>query len=347
VFVVSPDGLAANTGTQSSPMDLRTGLDSISTGETLMLMDGIYPIASPFTLGRDFNAATHIQAAPGARPVLTTSGNKCPAVTVGKYLDVTGLWFGGTRDEDQLTELQVHTDVTLQDCVLFNFVEGIGEGTGTRCTYQRNKFINCGKGILSHSIYINNAVDHTAEILENIFVGGQAYHIHLWHDPTNTEIRNNFSGDAEYCLAAQGNDHIMDGNILWKPNNAGYPILLSTGTGKAYSNNYHGPIASSGPDSEVNGHLSWFGNTIPVDVTVSGNHYYNNTLEPGHDTGSPTTTNDGDEVTHLGKSAAQIDAAISALETAFGQTVQQIHDDATIETHFATLKAVIDTWKAQ
>jgi hypothetical protein len=35
------------------------------------------------------------------------------------------------------------------------------------------------------------------------------------------------------------------------------------------------------------------------------------------------------------------------LASAFTQTVQQIHDDATIETHFATLKAVIDTWKLQ
>jgi hypothetical protein len=316
----------------------------LTNGGTLVLKDSVYTVSSPYSLGDDFTELTHIQADTGARPILTTSGSKCPAVTIGNYLDVTGLWFGGTRDENQLTELQAGDDVVLEDCTLFNYVEGFGEGASTRNIYRRNRFVNCGKGTLSHSIYINNAVDHTAQVLENIFVGGAAYHIHLFHDPTDTEIRNNFSGDADYCLVPQGTDHIIDGNVFWKPSSPGYPVNMLTGTNRTYTNNYHGPIASG---SERNGHLDWFGDAIPGDVTASGNHYYANTLEPGYDPNSPTTTNDGDEVALLGKSAAQIDAAISALETAFAGTVQQIHDSATIETHFATIKSVIDTWKLQ
>jgi hypothetical protein len=180
--------------------------------------------------------------------------------------------------------------------------------------------------------------------LENILIGGAAYHIHLFHDPTNTEIRNNFSGDADYCLVPNGVNHIIDGNVFWKPSSPGYPVNLSTGSDRTYTKNYHGSIASG---SERNGHLDWFGGAIPGDMTASGNYYYTNTLEPGYDPNSPTITNDGDEITLLGKSAAQIDAAISALETAFQQTVQQIHDDPAIETNFTILKNVIDTWKIQ
>jgi hypothetical protein len=316
----------------------------LTNGGTLILMDGIYIVGSPFALGGEYDSTTYIVADTNARPILTTSGNKCPAVTIGSNLNVSGLWFGGVRDEAQLTELHVGTDIILEGCILFNYVEGVGEGTGTRNIYRRNKFINCGQGTLSHSIYINNAVNHTAQVLENILIGGAAYHIHLFHDPTNTEIRNNFSGDADYCLVPNGVNHIIDGNVFWKPSSPGYPVNLSTGSDRTYTKNYHGSIASG---SERNGHLDWFGGAIPGDMTASGNYYYTNTLEPGYDPNSPTITNDGDEITLLGKSAAQIDAAISALETAFQQTVQQIHDDPAIETNFTILKNVIDTWKIQ
>jgi hypothetical protein len=338
---VSPNG--SGTGLQGDPASLTTGLTMLPPGGTLVLNDGVYTVASGLSI-QNYTTPTTIQAASGARPILTTSDSKCPAITFGNNLHVTGLWFGGLRDENQLTELHVGTDVTLQDCVLFNYVEGIGEGTGTRNTYQRNKFISCGQGTLSHSLYINNAISHTATVTDNIFIGGAAYHIHLFHDPTDTDVTYNFSGDADYCLVPNGSGHNVDHNIFWKPSSPGYPVNLSTGSSRTYTKNYHGPIASG---SERNGHLDWFGAAIPVDMTASGNYYYANTLEPGYDPNSPTTTNDGDEVTLLNKSAAQIDAAISALELAFAQTVQQIHDDATIETHFATLKNVIDTWKLQ
>lgn len=277
----------------------------------------------------------HIQADTGARPVITTTDSKCPTVYIGASCDVNGLWFGGLRDEAQETQLAVGgSDTIIRNCVFFNYFQAIGEGTATRTTYRNNKFISCGSGTLNHSIYISNAVNHTAQILENIFLGGEAYHVHIWHTPTNTTVQSNFSGGADHCLAMEGTGHTIDHNVFWKALSAGSPMNFAAAAVATYSKNYHGPIASN----------VWMDEGNPGDVTMSGNRYYTGTTtcDP-----SPTYTNDGDEVTHLGKSAAQIDAAISALEVAFGQTVQQIHDDSTIETHFATLKSVIDTWKVQ
>jgi hypothetical protein len=60
---------------------------------------------------------------------------------------------------------------------------------------------------------------------------------------------------------------------------------------------------------------------------------------------NPHIWQEADVLSNLGNSSANIDAAISALESAFGQTVQQIHDDATIEPQFDVLKSVIGSWK--
>lgn len=301
------------------------------------MMDGVYTMDS-----MQIQANVVVRALEGFRPVVVHSAGRPPAVEMGAGSELHDIWFGGARDEINGTELHPGNNSIIDNCVFFNFVEAIGEGAASGVTYRQNKFINCGQGTLSHSLYINNAENHTGNVLENIFIGGQAYHIHSWHEPTETTIRNNFSGDADYCLVPQGANHTIDGNVWWKPTSPGYPINLSTGSNRTYTKNYHGPIASG---SERNGHLDWFGGAIPGDITASGNYYYVNTLEPGYDP-DPTTTNDGDEITLLGKSAAQIDAAIAALESAFGQTVQQIHDDATIEMNFAVLKAIIDAWKA-
>jgi hypothetical protein len=331
----SPAG--SGSGTQADPASLTAAL---AKGQSFYMLDGIYNSLDTINI----QSGVFIRAATGARPVITRTDDKPPAVEMAANSRLYNIWLGGLRDEEISTELHPGNNSVIEDCVFCNYVEAIGEGAAAGVTYRRNKFIGCGSGELSHSLYINNAVDHTASVLENIFIGGEAYHVHIWHNATNTPVRNNFSSGADFCVVPQGANHIVEGNIFWKPSSPGYPVNLSTGTDRTYTNNYHGPIASG---SLRNGHLDWFGAAIPGDVTASGNHYYTNTLEPGYDPNSPTTTNDGDEGTLLGKSTAQIDAAISALETAFAGTVQQIHDSATIETHFATLKAVIDTWKLQ
>jgi hypothetical protein len=324
-------------------MDLQTGLDTLSDGGTLILLDGIYTVSSPFNLGDNYASRAYIRADAGARPILTTSDTKCPAVYVGAFCEVDGLWFGGVRDEEQSAQLAATgNDVTIRNCVFFNYLQAIGEGSVTRARYQNNKFIGCGQGTLSHSIYISDSSPaHRASILDNIFIGGAAYHIHLWHKPTNTDVRYNFSAGADYCLVPQGANHTIDKNVWWKPTSPGYPVFLDTGANKQYTDNFHGPIVEG---SERAGDKNWFGETsLPAGLTMTGNHYMQGSIPDP----SPTVVTLGDEANHLGKTAAQIDAAISALETAFAQTVQQIHDDATIETHFATLKAVIDTWKPQ
>jgi hypothetical protein len=245
---------------------------------------------------------------------------------------VTGIWFGGLRPASDTGYRTVTNGVGggFTDCTFFGYINGIQNGSDAHGNiYQRNRFVNCGYGLLLHPLYVANlnSSQQSDGVLseENIFVGCEGYSVHYYHQPSYGLAQYNFIGDALYGLALQGDvSGPVSGNrnIIWGVSDT--PLYNVTETGTCNNNVWQGCSQPSTPDSD-----NYFVDPVPTAGT------------------NPHIWQEADVVSNLGKSSAQIDAAISALESAFTQTVQQIHDNATIETHFATLKAVIDTWKLQ
>lgn len=313
----------------------------------LYLKDGVYEIVHSGQYTVSFPSHATCEAVGGARPVITRSDGYAPTIYIGNNGQIKDVWIGGTKSPDGTNpEGYIHhgSNVVFEGCTFWNVWDGIGEGGGVDSVYKNCRWINCGAGTLNHSVYISSDLSN-ALVENNIFLGGEAYHLHLWSAPGGVVLRYNFSADADYCLVLAGTSHQAYKNVWWKPSSPGYPVNLATGSGRVYRDNFHGPIAS-GSQRGNPPHFEWFGSDTvwPADFGPdSDNNHYMETEE--YDP-NPTYVALGDEDLYLGKTAAQIDAAVDALETAFTQTVQQIHDDATIETHFATIKSVIDTWKA-
>lgn len=323
-----------------TPSTFEQVLATATKRDTLLLADGIYPITAQI-----LEVYCSLVADVGARPVLVRANGYTPSMTCHDDVLVEGLWFGGARDET--TErgwIHFNKRATFRNNVLWNYYGGIGEGGGTENTYRRNVFVNCGTGSLYHSIYINNSDPlHTAFVRENIFIGGQAYHIHLWHGPTNTLVNGNFSADADACFVLQGTNNTVSNNIWWKPSAPARAANMFGGTNNLYRRNFHGPLEQTG--QWLNGHPDWFGewNFDGRGITTNGNHYYPQTQEADQ---FPVYIAPGSELSYLGKAAAQIDGAVSALKTAFSGTVQGIHDNLTINGHISTLQSVINKWKS-
>lgn len=321
------------------PSNFEQTLAVAQSRDTLLLASGIYPIVANV-----LEVRCNVMADSGARPVLVRANGYTPSLVCWDDVLVDGLWLGGVRDDTtERGYVQFRKRAIFRNNVLWNYYGGIGEGAGTGNIYRRNVFVNCGTGQNFHSIYINNsAALHTSYVLENVFIGGQSYHIHLWHGPTNTLIDGNFSADADYCLVLQGANNTASNNVFWKPSSPGYPMNISTGSGRKYTRNYHGPIASG---STRGGLLSWFGGPFPADIVPSGDFIHAG-LYMGYDPAA-TVVQPGGEVTHLGKTAAQIDGAVAALKTAFAGTVQDVQANASIPGYIGTLQSVINKWAGQ
>lgn len=326
-----------------TPSTFEQVLAGAKKNDTLLLANGIYKISA-----QTLEVRCNVVAAAGTRPILTRVNGYTPSVICHDDVLFDGIWLGGLRDETtERGVIQFHKRVMFQNNVIWNYYGGANDGSGTDTVIRRNVFVNCGTGFLYHPLYINNSdPSHKAFVLENIFIGGQAWHVHLWHGPTNTLINGNFSADADYCLAFQGTNNICSNNIWWKPTSPGYPINVASSGATAnniYRRNFHGPILQASP---LNGHMDWFGawNFDGRGVTLSDNHYYPATQEADK---APIYVVPGEDATYLGKTATEIDSAVDAIKLAFSGTVQQIRDNLAIDDYIGTLQSVIDKWMGQ
>lgn len=339
ILYAAPNGLADNSGSAGSPKNLTAALAALVDYGELRLADGIYTVDAPSNAPLNLGAAgARIKAANGARPVITNTDGTPPRVHVVSGTQLSGLWLGGAKDPTE-KPVTMGAGCVLEDCVLWGYYGGIVEGSGKNNTYRRCKFIDCGTGTFYHSVYLSSQGAGTV-FDECQFFGGRAYHLHLWHDPLNITIRRCFSADAQYCLVFNGNNHLAENNVWWNPAALGYPINMSTGAGRIYRRNFHGPLKVG---SMLNGHRDWFGSwTFQDGITASANTY----MQFAESDPQAQQVASGEEVALLGQSASAIDAAVAALEAAFAQSVATIHADATIEPAFALLAGVVQTWAA-
>jgi hypothetical protein len=347
----SPSGLSTNTGTQQSPYDLNTALLS---GNHIMMMDGIY--TQDIVILRP---GLTMQPVNGARPIVKKASGYPPSVQVLAGSTCTGIWFGGTRESAPNTAVQVGDGATISGCTFFGYYQCISEGGHVNCLYRNNRFVNCGGDGLWHSIYISG--DSHARIYDNLFVGGQGYNIHLWHFEDHIDVQGNFCGGGFFEFVMQKiADQAID-NVFWNHVSAdASPLTVNIGAGTFTHNLFgHKTMGTGKWDQDMNGNtgltvdrLGLIGDAY-VDTTTWPGHTY--TIGPfvgdGHVLPAPGTNYTHYAVTDLpallGYSEAEIDAAVAVLISTFGQTVQQIHDDQSIESNFAILRNVVDAWRLQ
>ncbi len=349
-YFVSPSGSSSGDGSSNNPYDLGTGNSKMVPGDTLILKDGIYSIDTVnngwLNLGPSSTTTrSYVYADTGARPIITDVAGHPPNVLVGGFVHVAGLWFGSPVKDTYDHVFQHGNDVELVGLTLFNYFGGVNEGTHMRNKYINNRFIFDGSAPYYHPIYINNcavsqATDGTL-IDGNIFVDNSGYSIHLWHGPNYTTIRNNFIADSWASLVLNGLNHQAYKNIFWSTNISNHSGTLNFSTGTdcppytssyIFNNNLVGPV-------------NFLNSTLPSlpGVSASGNVFVGG-VNPVFGTNFSTWTLN-DFKNNIGTSSSQIDSAVSNLETSFlGKTLQQIHDDPTIEGNFNVIKNVQNAW---
>lgn len=325
-------------GGQNTPAEnaagiqLRADLAALQPGATLVLADGVYIVATtagaPLSMGA--SGAT-IQAAAGARPIITNNDGAPPAVNVQSGTTLRGLWFGGTKDVDD-KPVVVASDCVLDGCTFFGYYEALVEGAGTRNHYTANRFVNCGTGNLNHSLYISNfnaLPGEGARVSDCIFIGGEGYGLHLFHGPTNCDIRRNFFGDCKFCLVLDGSGHVAQDNVIWS-SHGGLSVFLTATAVYEYRHNIKGPGAN---DIHNESSDQVIDNNAFVDCPTLGTN--------------PQTWAATNNAAHVGQSQAAIDAAVVAIEASFAASAATIRADSTIESNFALLAGVVTTWAAQ
>lgn len=266
-----------------------------------------------------------------ARPLFVGADGKPPSVSIGDNILVDGLIFGGERPATDVgsNTIVMGKNSVVQNCTLFNYINGIQNGSDAHGNiFRRNRFVRCGYGSLSHPLYVSNlnsskeADGVLAE--ENIMIGCYGYSVHFYHQPSYGVARYNFIGDASYGLALQGDQQgpvSGNHNIIWSCSNT--PLYNVTALGTCDNNVWKGCTKPTTPDNA---------NYFVSPVETSGTN--------------PVVWQESDVTSSLGNSSANIDTAIAEIEACFdGKTVQQIHDDATIDSKFLIIEAVIDIWK--
>lgn len=253
-----------------------------------------------------------------AKTIITgTDGYTIGGAIHGSTLD--GLWFAGLPGtNNKIQSIQAGTGALIQNCVFINMPEAI-DGLTDNCSVKNCIFINCGWGTLSHSIYYNSSQSVYHLLENNIFIGGLAYHMHLWHSASNVTIRKNFSARAVNNIVLQGDGHDVSGNFFWSSTN----ITCNFSSGDYYV------------------HDNYFGSEIidnPGGAGIINNHFYG-----AVDFGANPVHHTWDDFAALTSyTKAQIDNAAYFLDNARTFTREQLLEDTTIAANAAMIRDMMN-----
>ncbi len=333
------NGDDGNVGSRNRPWrTLEHALENIRGGDVVEIAGGIYrmPLIRFGPAGEGPDRMTVFQAAPGERVIFTAPDDTPPQVHVADYVKLEGLWLGGRWKDENSGGFFVGGSPQgygkqLVNNTLFGYSE-LSQGSVEYMLYQGNRFVLTGKGRFSHSIYLSGGytVGSMAQhviVDNNIFVGGEGYAIHGWHNAHNIIATRNFVSGHYWGLVMDGSDHIVANNMFWRqtgqPGREGPFNAWLPGSNILTLNN----IFTHAPGIIATG----------ANVTIRDNAFLNSTpvgqgavvLQPGQETQA------------LGISTAAIDGAIATLEQAFSQPVEAIYQDPSIEPAFALLRLTI------
>lgn len=329
----SPSG--TGTGVQSNPASLAVAL---ADTRDIYLMDGLYTMDA-----MTIPAGVTMRPATGARPIISHTDGKPPTVHLNAGATLDGIWIGGAKAATERA-ITLNNGATVQNCTLFGYYGGIAEGGNTNHQFINNRFVECGTGEFYHDMYISEGhAANACTIQGNIFIGGEGYKVHLFNGvnnayPSNVKVLNNFFGDVQWGVAVYGQGHTLQDNVLWSC--IGIENALVTVNLDGTFDFDHNVIGLATTRIQYSGSA---GQSADSNAIVDG--------APAETANDPLGTNlvvwqEADIVSNLGNSSANIQAAVDALEAAFAQTVQQVHDDATIEGHFTTLRNALNMWAA-
>jgi hypothetical protein len=334
VLYASPDGHPRAVGTREDPVDLATGLSHVSQDTVLELLGGIYKVQNEDVLfmGGRGSGMNIIRAATGERPIVTRKNGFPPYVFLYDMTRVEGIWFGGVTDSVN-TPFTMSSDDEVVGCVFWGYYGGINDASRHNL-YDSNIFVGCGRGELYHPIYLSGSCDsweRCTTVRRNIFIGGEGWAIHLWHQPSYVRLVNNFTGKVQHALGSDGNPVIAQDNIFWSQ--ATQPMILIRGDMTLTHN-------------LVGGKHTYYEYRDPAAISVVADR--NNFIEPASP-GGPFGTHavrwsEPSSMEYLGVSASALDSAVTELQYLFSQPASTILTDQSFASSIAAIHAAIDVW---
>ena len=341
VLTASPDGKSTDLGTPASPLDLHSALARVSADTTIELLGGIYTIGNSeiLYLGRNNQkgpGVSVIRGAQGQRAIITRANGYPPYIFVRNFTQVQNIWFGGQRDTSN-TPFNMTSDCAVIGCVFWGYYGCIGDA-GEKNSYQDNLFVGCGRGELYHAVYLTGQPSSPLRgtlLQRNVFVGGEGYAIHLWHEPQYMTIRNNFVGDAKYSLAENGFGHVITDNVFWSNNAQPTLFFGDNSNGHSQFQFTHNLIG------KLHTYYQYFG----YSGQVADNNSFVQLASPGGPFGTNSKVWDESQTTsYLGKNPADINSAIKGLEQAFSQTTLSILSDSNISNQWGLIRSELNRW---
>jgi hypothetical protein len=325
----SPTGTSGGDGTSGNPYDLVTALNQISVGGIVNLLAGVYTYDA---INFDIPGTCTVTGPSSGKAIITASDGYPPSINIGSGVIVNNIWFGGTKFADSGSRfVSLYDYASMTNCTLWGYGQCTGGGGTKYRTYSKNRFVNCGYGTLYHDIYISAANVNTHDnISEGIHVGGAGYKIQCYHSPYGVTVHANFMGGSTHDLAIQGSGgDTITNNILWESTSTYWNASNCT-----FNKNIMGLNRFAFSDVTTAG----IGNTATGNVFCNGQTTFGS---------SPQVWNGAAVLANLGESQASVDTAVSNLETKFANNAATVYADATIETDFAVLRTVVDSWKNQ
>lgn len=355
-YVDGQNGSDSNSGSSVAPWKtLSKAVARMQSGDTVIIARGIYSLSSPFNFGPAGNpgAQTTFRAAPGARVILTGTGDRHIQATLSNYVTLDGLWFGGMLDATNNNIIAaggtpIGYGKRIVNSTIFNYVGGVVCGACQDYVFQNNRFVNNGKDIHSAGLYISSGSPSKGSLTNhiiidhNLFVGG-GIGFQGWHGPRNIIASRNTIAGAMWGSAFDGYANLYANNFYWNEKGDStmqpYGILIGNGP-SAIVNNIFAPAG-------------WvdIGNasaTYPL-LTIHNNAFTNKPYPPG--TGGPTckapcgtagiVLHQGQETAELGTDVTILDTTVANLRASFLQSLGAILNDSTIEPNFATLQLAI------
>ncbi len=341
--VGTPCALSFAVGGGSSP---------VAAGDTVELATGIYQYDSVTfgPAGTSPSVMTVYKAAPGARPIVTSTTNTIPHVAMHDYMQLDGIWMGGSKSTSK-GEPILQTGGTpishwkwITNCTFFGGNDGLISGSSEYLVVQGSRFIHCGYQGLYHALYISSVdklpppkhsftqhviVDH------NIFIAGGTgggddggYGLHFFHNNRTCIASRNFV-TYQYGLVYDGQYGLFVNNYCWKCGN---------GTGLAINFGY--PTNSMLLNNILGGPEDYVINTVDPTNTVRKNAYVTSSNGGFSKGDKPIRLTAASEAAQQGISATALDTAIAAINASFAASPTTILADSTIETNFAVIAGI-------
>jgi hypothetical protein len=347
-------------GTILDPFTLPEALaaEAIGPGDTVYLRGGVYT-QSPgtrwyFPSGSSDGNITW-SAYEDERPILNRENDLPPNLSLGDYTTLNGIWLGGqwktagVIDDGGFVQYTVEEEAagyggtiamglycTIQNCTFWGYDNVIIEGVGHHNRYTTNHFCRVGRGTKAHGMYLaagDTPIKHNT-VANNLFTGGEGLALSFRSDYGT--IERCFFGAHHVSLGVRGDHCSVGRNVCYKPQGENRLATIWSGaTNTAFADQClieAGDIQGVGNGTTVE--------TLYLLDRLAGHSDY----APGE----RVTVESGTEDRYLGVTKAQIEIAISGLDTLFAQSVTDIAatPDADFDQHWNVLQTAVDTFAA-